>query len=168
MGIAIPEIRESKEGKEGKTSSTKLSSTSSSSSTKVSKFILYTDYNFINIDLNKTIPEKSIINRDRIEKQRNSEWIKKVGDYHKDLLKEHYNGNIDINVNALKGDVDNNNSTISLENDNFKINSRFSSILAMKYLKNTEANNRMLVIENDWNKILKTLPDAIIKANYKS
>jgi len=38
----------------------------------------------------------------------------------------------------------------------------------MKYLKNTEANNRMLVIENDWNKILKTLPDAIIKANYKS
>ena len=137
-----------------------------------SKFLLYTDYNYINIDLLKSIPEKSIINRDKVEKQRNSEWIKKVGNYHKELMNEYYKGEKSEAFYGSIGMSKDEEKAPRIDNYNFSINSRFSSILSMKYLTpekegRNSLRNRLLVIENDWNKIMKTLPDAIVKSSYK-
>ena len=119
------------------------------------------------------IPEKAIVSRERYNKQRNAEWIKKVGNYHKEILNEYYNGQLTDNKNENIDTLKDSNQ-MSIENDNFKICSRFSSILAMKYLnpepgKDSKlSKERLLVIENDWNKIIKTLPDAIMTSSYKS
>ena len=57
--------------------------------------------------------------------------------------------------NDLPGDI-------SLDNDNFKIVSKFNSIMLMDMINE----NTMLVVENDWNKIVKTFPGGVIKPNY--
>ena len=54
----------------------------------------------------------------------------------------------------------------TFENDNFKITSKFSSILFMDYLLSQKDSRILLVVENDWNKILKEFPDTIAKFNY--
>ena len=58
----------------------------------------------------------------------------------------------------------------NLQNNNFKITSRFNSIMFMKkisYNENSEEDNdKLLVIENDWNNIVKSFPGALVKHNY--
>jgi hypothetical protein len=131
------------------------------------KLLLYTDYNYIKIDLNNEIPEKSIIFKDKAEKLRNAEWNKKIKQYHKLLFNQLYKNmkNTELENDLFKEDLEN---AYKFENDNFKITSRFSSIMYMDYLNYTNENNHstLLVIENDWNKILKEFPDTVAKYNY--
>ena len=123
-------------------------------------FILYTDYNYILIDMTKDIPLNSTIVSYKEEKSRNADWNKKIKSYHKAILDENYKhiSNIqkDIIFNENQENDDNNN--------NFKIISRYSSILFMDYIDD----DKILVIENDWNKILKHYPDSVYKPVYGS
>jgi hypothetical protein len=47
-------------------------------------------------------------------------------------------------------------------NDNFKIVSRFNSIMLMELV----GDGLLLVIENDWNKIVKSFVGGVVRANY--
>ena len=123
------------------------------------KFILYTDYNYISIDTTLSIPDRSIIEKNVIEKHRHANWEKKILEYHSCILSEHYkNFKIEkepiVDQTALSCDI--------FENNNFKIVNRFSSILFMKYIKE----NVLFVLENDWNKILKSFTTAVTHLKY--
>ena len=124
---------------------------------------MYTDYNYINIDISKEIPERSIIEKNKFEKQRHAEWDKKINEYHSIVLNDHYKM-FKIEKEGLETDNNglNNGNNGIFENNNFKIVNRFSSILFMKYLED----NVLLVVENDWNKILKSFPTAVTHLKY--
>jgi WD40 repeat protein len=124
------------------------------------KFILYTDYNYIPIDLAKEIPYLSTIEKNKTEKIRNADWLKRLKDYHKTIFEDNYK-NFGENV---KQEIFKENEVVNGENNNFKIVNRFSSILYMEYIDD----GTLLVVENDWNKILKTFPDSIMKHKYAS
>jgi hypothetical protein len=132
-------------------------------------FILYTDYNYIKVDLKKEIPDNSTIFRDKGEKTRNAEWGKKVREFHKGIFNEHYKNmkNTETEIEIFKEESkENGTNKLNFENDNFKITSRFSSILFMDYLSSDANGKVLLVIENDWNKILKEFPETVAKYNY--
>jgi len=138
-------------------------------------FLLYTDYNYIKIDLEKEIPNYSIVEKIKSEKLRNADWYKSLREYHKVLFDDNYknmkNTQIEKEIfNRIDEDHSNNNhdeeKKFNFENDNFKIVSRFSSILFMAYLEDSKEEKTLLVIENDWNKILKEFPEAVAKFNY--
>jgi hypothetical protein len=126
------------------------------------KFILYTDYNYIPIDLSQEIPFYSVIEKNKEEKTRNADWLKRLKEYHKTLFNKHYK-NLGENV---KEEVfgENENTNIDGTSNNFKIVNRFSSILFMDYI----TSDTLLVVENDWNKILKAFPDSVVKHKYAS
>jgi hypothetical protein len=134
------------------------------------QFLLYTDYNFIKIDLSKEIPNFSIIEKNKQEKIRNADWAKLVKEYHRSIFNQEYKGGV-LKFNEIynsKPESSGMKQSLSYnkhENDNFKIISRFSSILYMTYLHDEKA-PKLLVIENDWNKLIKEFPDAITKFRY--
>ncbi len=137
------------------------------------KFLLYTDYNYIKIDLNKEIPNYSVIEKIKSEKLRNADWYKSLREYHKIIFNENYKNMKDTQIekeifnkqNFKEAEKENEEEKrFNFENDNFKIVSRFSSILFMAYLNDDQ--KTLLVIENDWNKILKEFPEAVAKFNY--
>lgn len=145
---------------------------------KSDSFLLYTDYNYIKIDLSKEIPQSSNIHREKDEKTRNADWNKTIKDFHKSIFNENYknikNTQIESEIFKEEGEEE---TKINFENNNFKITSRFSSILYMQFLENYSENvegqgqgqgqeKTLLVIENDWNKILKEFPDTVAKFNY--
>ncbi len=125
------------------------------------KFLLFTDYNYINIDTTKEIPDRSLIEKNKIEKQRHANWEKRVGQFHSTLLEEHYK-TYKLDIENLKNECSVSNNKNIFENNNFKITNRFSSILYMKYIRQ----NVLLVIENDWNKIIKSFPTAVSHLKY--
>lgn len=132
------------------------------------KFLLYTDYNYIKVDLNKEIPDNSVIAKDKAEKLRNAEWSKKIREYHKAIFNQLYKNmkNTQIESEIFREEA-NEESQLNFENDNFRITSRFSSIIYMAYLQIKEESSKvLLVIENDWNKILKIFPETVSKYNY--
>lgn len=131
------------------------------------KVLLYTDYNYINISLDKNIPKASKIQRINAEKNRNSDWTKKIKDYHSQIFELYYKKNSDKNLDLKETENYEDLADEDLE-DNFKIVSRFSSILYMEFLKNyeNEGKSLLIVVENDWNKITKQFRDTVLVNNY--
>ena len=95
-----------------------------------------------------------------MDKYINSNWDRLIKNYHEKILNKEYKGkNIEI---MIKNNNNNNeNDNFSLINDNFKITSRFNSIMDIEFL-----NNFLIVIENDWNKIVESFPSNIVVPNY--
>ena len=167
MGVAAPIESNQKDVPQKKTRSSKTNQTSNSQEEYSNAFLLYTDYNYIKIDLDKEIPDRSAIFRDKGDKIRNAEWSKKIKEYHKKIFNENYKGMKGTEVeHEIFNEISNEEKKFNFENENFKITSRFSSILYMEYLKDKEEGKFLLVIENDWNKILKEFPETVAKYNY--
>lgn len=132
---------------------------------KNDKFLLFTDYNYIQVDLTKEIPLNSIIEKDKAEKLRNADWVKMIGEYHREIFNDTYKG-LGMAYNQVFKNINGQNEQHTEnknKNENFKITNRFSSILFMDYI---EDKNSLLVIENDWNKIIKNFPETVAKYNY--
>jgi len=129
--------------------------------------ILYTDYNYIIIDLEKEIPKYSLIEKIKEEKYRNVDWTKSLKDYHKKIYERNYK-NIEKDLGDYKEFDGNIDDFEKDKNDNFKIVSRFSSILYMNVFENPYSSDKSLlfVVENDWNKITKNFREAVTKSNY--
>jgi len=131
--------------------------------------IFYTDYNYILVDLDKEVPKYSQIEKIKEERNRNSEWTKSLKDYHKKIFDRNYY-NIDKEAgdfNEFK-DLGTNEKERHESNDNFKIVSRFSSILYLNLFENPYDNDKslLIVVENDWNKVTKNFREAVAKPNY--
>ena len=102
-----------------------------------------------------------------------SDYEKLIKEYHRILFEEEYrpinterkeNKNMFLPMEVEK-------KFFNLENDNFKITSRFNSIMLMKKIWNTDDNGEnneqyILVVENDWNNIIKSFPGALVKHKY--
>ena len=135
-------------------------------------FILFTDYNYITVDLNKEIPQQCIIDKNKMDKYIYSEWDKLVKEYHQKIFEEEYkpsNPLVKENKNIFTPTENKDKLRLSLQNTNFKITSRFNSIMLMQkivYDKENEDKYYIIVIENDWNDIVKSFPGAIVKHNY--
>ena len=127
------------------------------------KFLLYTDYNYINIDLKQEIPSQSKIVLDKDEKSRNADWNKRLKNYHKAIFNQNYK-NVGRDVVEQVFGEEKNEEVSNSQSKNFKITNRFSSILFMDYIDT----DTLLVVENDWNKILKRFPESVYKPSYGS
>ncbi len=102
-----------------------------------------------------------MIEKNKVEKQRHANWEKRIGQFHSTLLEEHYK-TYKLDIENMKNEQTVSNNQNIFENNNFKIINRFSSILYMKYIRE----NVLLVIENDWNKIIKSFPTAVSHLKY--
>lgn len=134
-----------------------------------SKLVLYTDYNYIIVDFNKEIPKECVIEKQRMEKYINSEWDKLIKEYHQCLFENEYKSirNKSLIAHELFGketaaENGSRRKEAMIQNDNFKIVSRYNSIMLMERLPNKQ----LLVIENDWNRIIKSFPGSVIKKKY--
>ena len=137
------------------------------------RYIFFTDYNYILLDINKEIPPTCIIEKNKMDKYIYSDYEKLIKEYHRILFEEEYrpinterkeNKNMFLPMEVEK-------KFFNLENDNFKITSRFNSIMLMKKIWNTDDNGEnneqyILVVENDWNNIIKSFPGALVKHKY--
>ena len=137
------------------------------------RYIFFTDYNYILLDTNKEIPPTCIIEKNKMDKYIYSDYEKLIKEYHRILFEEEYrpinterkeNKNMFLPMEVEK-------KFFNLENDNFKITSRFNSIMLMKKIWNTDDNGEnneqyILVVENDWNNIIKSFPGALVKHKY--
>ena len=107
-----------------------------------------------------------------------SDFEKLIKEYHRIIFEEEYRPNnplVKENKSIfLPTEVNREKNLFNLQNDNFKITSRFNSIMLMKKIiieqtgeNNDEDNNKyLLVIENDWNNIVKSFPGALVKHKY--
>jgi hypothetical protein len=112
--------------------------------------------------MTKDIPLFSTIEKNKAEKSRNADWLKKLKDHHKNLFNNNYKGlGESVKEEIFKDDE---HAMTNVDNNNFKIVNRFSSILYMNYIDE----DALLVVENDWNKILKSFPDSVVKHSYAS
>ena len=123
------------------------------------------------LDTNKEIPPQCIIEKNKMDKYIYSDYEKLIKEYHRILFEEEYRPVIGVSKENksmfLPMEVEKN--IFNLQNDNFKITSRFNSIMLMKkILINNDENNEqyLLVVENDWNNIVKSFPGALVKHNY--
>ena len=123
------------------------------------KFLLYTDYNYIKIDLTKEIPKESFFEKNKMDKYVKSDWDKIIKEYHDKIYSREYKGVEDGKKEEQKKEE--NNKNINFQNDNFKITSRFNSIMFMQMM-----NDKIIVIENDWNKIIKSFSEGVIVPKY--
>ena len=125
------------------------------------KFFLFTDYNYINIDLTKEIPKESIIEKNKMDKYVKSDWDKIIKEYHEKIYSKEYKGIEEKKKIEDNNNINENKQKINFQNDNFKITSRFNSIMLMQML-----NDKIIVIENDWNKIIKSFIEGVIVPKY--
>ena len=145
----------------------------------LNKYLLYTDYNYILLDLTLEIPKQCIIEKNKMDKYIYSNYEKLVKEYHRILFEKEYkpeNPLVQENKNIfLPIEVNRDKSLFNLENNNFKITSRFNSIMFMELISfinnekegdDKEKNKYLLVIENDWNNIIKSFPGALIRHKY--
>ena len=139
------------------------------------KYILYTDYNYIIFDTQKEIPPQCIIEKNKMDKYIYSDFERLIKEYHRILFEEEYRPNnplVKENKSIfLPVEINREKNYFNLQNNNFKITSRFNSIMLMKMIAKEEGNNEekdkyLLVIENDWNNIVKSFPGALVKYNY--
>ena len=144
-------------------------------SLEVNKYILYTDYNYILFDSSKEIPKQCIIEKNKMDKYIYSDFEKLIKEYHRILFEEEYRpGNplLEENKNMfLPTEINRDKNLYNLENNNFKITSRFNSIMYMNLISfdnddNKEKNKYLVVIENDWNNIIKSFPGALVRHKY--
>ena len=145
----------------------------------LNKYLLYTDYNYILLDLTLEIPKQCIIEKNKMDKYIYSNYEKLVKEYHRILFEKEYkpeNPLVQENKNMfLPIEVNRDKSLFNLENNNFKITSRFNSIMFMELISfinnekdsnDKEKNKYLLVIENDWNNIIKSFPGALVRHKY--
>ena len=144
----------------------------------LNKYLLYTDYNYILVDLTMEIPKQCIIEKNKMDKYIYSNYEKLVKEYHRILFEKEYKpGNplVEENKNMFLPTEVRDKSLYNLENNNFKITSRFNSIMYMDFISfiegkkdadNKGKNKYLLVIENDWNNIIKSFPGALIRHRY--
>ena len=143
------------------------------------KYILYTDYNYILLDLSLEMPKQCIIEKNKMDKYIYSNYEKLVKEYHRILFEKEYrptNPLVEENKSMfLPTEVNRDKTLYNLENNNLKITSRFNSIMYMKLISfieddnnkdDKEKNKYLLVIENDWNNIIKSFPGALIRNKY--
>ena len=139
------------------------------------KYILYTDYNYIILDTKKEIPPQCIIEKNKMDKYIYSDFEKLIKEYHRILFEEEYKPDNPLAKENksifLPVDTNKEKNIFNLQNNNFKITTRFNSIMLMKMISNGEDNNEekekyLLVIENDWNNIVKSFPGALVKHRY--
>jgi hypothetical protein len=142
----------------------------------INKYLFYTDYNYITLDLMKEIPIQCIIEKNKMDKYIFSDFEKLIREYHKIIFEKEYNPNNPLSKENksifLPTDINSEKNKLNLQNDNFKITSRFNSIMLMKVIDSkddndgTDDNKFLVVIENDWNNIVKSFPGALVKHNY--
>ena len=147
----------------------------------INKYILYTDYNYILLDLSLEIPKQCIIEKNKMDKYIYSNYEKLVKEYHRILFENEYrpsNPLVQENKSMfLPTEINRDKNLYNLENNNFKITSRFNSIMYMDLITFMENNDKnednikdknkyLLVIENDWNNIIKSFPGAFIRNKY--
>ena len=147
------------------------------------RFIFYTDYNYIIFDTKKEIPPQCIIEKNKMDKYIYSDFEKLIKEYHRIIFEEEYRPNnplVKENKSIfLPAEINKEKNIFNLQNNNFKITSRFNSIMLMKMITLNDSNNKndnndnneendksLLVIENDWNNIVKSFPGALVKHNY--
>ena len=141
----------------------------------VNRYIFYTDYNYILCDLTKEIPKQCIIEKNKMDKYIYSDYEKLIKEYHRILFEEEYKpGNPLLEENKsmfAPTEINRDKNLYNLENNNFKITSRFNSIMYMNLISfeqedNEDKNKYLLVIENDWNNIIKSFPGALVRHKY--
>ena len=143
----------------------------------LNRFILYTDYNYILLDLTYEIPNQCIIEKNKMDKYIYSNYEKLVKEYHRILFEKEYrptNPLVQENKSMfLPTEINRDKKLYNLENNNFKITSRFNSIMFMDVISFIEENSDekdknkyLLVIENDWNNIIKSFPGALVRQKY--
>ena len=145
----------------------------------LNKYILYTDYNYILLDLTLEIPKQCIIEKNKMDKYIYSNYEKLVKEYHRILFEKEYQPNnplVQENKNMfLPTEINREKNLFNLENINFKITSRFNSIMFMDLIQfgddendkgDKDKNKYLLVIENDWNNIIKSFPGALVRNKY--
>ena len=106
-------------------------------------------------------------------------YQKLVKEYHRILFENEYrpsNPLVQENKSMfLPTEINRDKNLYNLENNNFKITSRFNSIMFMDLISFMENDNKnedkdknkyLLVIENDWNNIIKSFPGAFIRNKY--
>jgi hypothetical protein len=143
------------------------------------RYILYTDYNYILLDLTLEIPNQCIIEKNKMDKYIYSNYEKLIKEYHRILFEKEYRpGNPLVQENKsmfLPTEVNRDKNLYNLENNNFKITSRFNSIMYMNSISFIDGENNiddknknryLLVIENDWNNIIKSFPGALVRHKY--
>ena len=143
------------------------------------RYILYTDYNYILLDLTLEIPNQCIIEKNKMDKYIYSNYEKLIKEYHRILFEKEYRpGNPLVQENKsmfLPTEVNRDKNLYNLENNNFKITSRFNSIMYMylisfidedSNINDKDKNKYLLVIENDWNNIIKSFPGALVRHKY--
>ena len=143
------------------------------------RYILYTDYNYILLDLTLEIPNQCIIEKNKMDKYIYSNYEKLIKEYHRILFEKEYRpGNPLVQENKsmfLSNEVNRDKNLYNLENNNFKITSRFNSIMYMNSISFIDGENNiddknknryLLVIENDWNNIIKSFPGALVRHKY--
>lgn len=130
--------------------------------------LAYTDYNIIPIMLNKEIPEVAVVKRDLENRNQAKSSGFYLREYHNSLLNEinseYSNSNSHSSVNK-KNKVSLDIKELSKEtneNMNFAIITKFISNVFVEY-----TNNKLFVVEIDWENILKTMIDPIVKQRYK-
>ena len=143
------------------------------------RYILYTDYNYILLDLTLEIPNQCIIEKNKMDKYIYSNYEKLIKEYHRILFEKEYRpGNPLVQENKsifLSTEVNRDKNLYNLQNNNFKITSRFNSIMYMNLISfideennidDKDKNKYLLVIENDWNNIIKSFPGALVSHKY--
>ena len=143
------------------------------------RYILYTDYNYILLDLTLEIPNQCIIEKNKMDKYIYSNYEKLIKEYHRILFEKEYRpGNPLVQENKsifLSTEVNRDKNLYNLQNSNFKITSRFNSIMYMNLISfideennidDKDKNKYLLVIENDWNNIIKSFPGALVRHKY--
>ena len=144
---------------------------------ELNRYIFYTDYNYIFLDTKKEIPPQCIIEKNKMDKYIYSDFEKLIKEYHRILFEEEYRPNNPLvkDNKSIFVPIENNRekNLFSLQNNNFKITSKFNSIMLIKKIeieknddKDEENNKYLLVIENDWNNIVKTFPGALVRNKY--
>ena len=143
----------------------------------LNRYILYTDYNYILLDLANEIPKQCIIEKNKMDKYIYSNYEKLVKEYHRILFEKEYrptNPLVQENKSMfLPTEINRDKNLYNLENNNFKITSRFNSIMFMELISfieessdDKDKNKYLLVIENDWNNIIKSFPGALVRQKY--
>ena len=125
------------------------------------------------------IPKQCIIEKNKMDKYIYSNYEKLVKEYHRILFEKEYQPNnplVQENKNMfLPTEINREKNLFNLENINFKITSRFNSIMFMDLIQfwddendkgDKDKNKYLLVIENDWNNIIKSFPGALVRNKY--
>ena len=96
-----------------------------------------------------------------MDKYIKSDWDKIIKEYHEKIYSKEYKGIEEKKKIEDNNNINENKQKINFQNDNFKITSRFNSIMLMQML-----NDKIIVIENDWNKIIKSFIEGVIVPKY--